>query len=75
MERFRIVESKKSKMHPGGLKDWVENENWRDLRRKNKKGGYVAIYRQKSMKSKSSGRKKSNRNTSSSIGTKQSRKR
>ena len=42
---------------------------------KNKKGGYVAIYRQKSMKSKSSGRKKSNRNTSSSIGTKQSRKR
>jgi hypothetical protein len=40
MERFRIVESKKSKMHPGGLKDWVENENWRDLRRKNKKGGY-----------------------------------
>ena len=40
MERFRIVEAKKSKMHPGGLKDWVENENWRDLRRKNKKGGY-----------------------------------
>jgi hypothetical protein len=40
MERFRIVEAKKSKMHPGGLKDWVENEKWRDLRRKNKKGGY-----------------------------------
>jgi len=40
MERFRIVESKKSKMHPGGLKDWVENEKWVDVRRKNKKGGY-----------------------------------
>jgi hypothetical protein len=40
MERFRIVESKKSKMHPGGLKDWVHNEKWVDLRRKNKKGGY-----------------------------------
>jgi hypothetical protein len=38
--RFRKVEAKKSKMHPGGLKDWVENENWRDIRRKNKKGGY-----------------------------------
>ena len=40
MERFRIVEAKKSKMHPGGLKDWVENEKWVDIRRKNKKGKF-----------------------------------
>ena len=40
MERFRKVEAKRSKMHPGGLKDWVENEKWVDIRRKNKKGGY-----------------------------------
>ena len=24
--RFRKVEAKRSKMHPGGLKDWVEND-------------------------------------------------
>jgi len=40
MERFRKVEAKKSKMHPGGLKDWVENEKWVDIRRKNKKGKF-----------------------------------
>ena len=40
MERFRIVEAKKSKMHPGGLKDWVENEKWVDIRRKNKRGKF-----------------------------------
>ncbi len=40
--RFRKVEAKKkkSKMHPGGLKDWVENEKWVDIRRKNKKGKF-----------------------------------
>jgi len=38
--RFRKVEAKKSKMHPGGLKDWVENEKWVDVRRKNKKGKF-----------------------------------
>ena len=38
--RFRKVEAKKSKMHPGGLKDWVQNEKWVDLRRKNKKGKF-----------------------------------
>ena len=40
MERFRIVESKRSKMHPGGLADWVQNEKWVDIRRKNKKGKF-----------------------------------
>jgi hypothetical protein len=38
--RFRKVEAKKSKMHPGGLADWVQNEKWVDLRRKNKKGKF-----------------------------------
>jgi hypothetical protein len=38
--RFKKVEAKKSKMHPGGLKDWVENEKWVDVRRKNKKGKF-----------------------------------
>jgi hypothetical protein len=27
-------------MHPGGLKDWVENEKWVDVRRPKKDGGY-----------------------------------
>jgi ribosomal protein S10 len=40
MPRFRKVEAKRSKMHPGGLKDWVENENWVDVRRPKKDGGY-----------------------------------
>jgi hypothetical protein len=38
--RFRKIEAKKSKMHPGGLADWVQNEKWVDLRRKNKKGKF-----------------------------------
>jgi hypothetical protein len=38
--RFRKVEAKRSKMHPGGLKDWVENEKWVDVRRPKKDGGY-----------------------------------
>lgn len=52
MERFRIVESKRSKMHPGGLKDWVENEKWVDIRRKNKKGGYEPCGRNDTSKGK-----------------------
>jgi hypothetical protein len=39
MERFRKVEAE-SKMHPGGLKDWVQNERWVDLRRPKEDGGY-----------------------------------
>ena len=38
--KFRKVEAKRSKMHPGGLKDWVENEKWVDVRRPKKDGGY-----------------------------------
>jgi hypothetical protein len=38
--RFRKIEAKKSKMHPGGLADWVQNERWIDLRRPKKDGGY-----------------------------------
>ena len=38
--RFRKIEAKRSKMHPGGLKDWVENEKWVDVRRPKKDGGY-----------------------------------
>jgi hypothetical protein len=38
--RFKKVEAKRSKMHPGGLKDWVENEKWVDVRRPKKDGGY-----------------------------------
>jgi hypothetical protein len=38
--KFRKVEAKRSKMHPGGLKDWVENEKWVDVRRPKKNGGY-----------------------------------
>jgi hypothetical protein len=38
--RFRKVEAKRSKMHPGGLKDWVEKERWVDVRRPKKDGGY-----------------------------------
>jgi len=52
MERFRIVESKRSKMHPGGLADWVHNEKWVDLRRKNKKGGYEPCGRNDTTKGK-----------------------
>jgi hypothetical protein len=39
MERFRKIEAK-SKMHPGGLKDWVEKERWVDVRRPKEDGGY-----------------------------------
>ncbi len=38
--KFKKVEAKRSKMHPGGLKDWVENEKWVDVRRPKKDGGY-----------------------------------
>jgi hypothetical protein len=38
--RFRKIEAKRSKMHPGGLKDWVEKERWVDVRRPKKDGGY-----------------------------------
>lgn len=40
MPRFRKVEAKRSKMHPGGLADWVEKERWVDVRRPKKDGGY-----------------------------------
>ena len=38
--KFRKIEAKRSKMHPGGLADWVQNERWVDLRRPKKDGGY-----------------------------------
>lgn len=50
--RFRKVEAKKSKMHPGGLKDWVENEKWVDVRRKNKKGKFEPCGRNDTSKGK-----------------------
>lgn len=50
--RFRKVEAKKSKMHPGGLKDWVENEKWVDIRRKNKKGKFQPCGRNDTSKGK-----------------------
>lgn len=50
--RFRKVEAKKSKMHPGGLKDWVENEKWVDIRRKNKKGKFEPCGRNDTSKGK-----------------------
>jgi hypothetical protein len=50
--RFRKVEAKKSKMHPGGLADWVQNEKWVDLRRKNKKGKFEPCGRNDTSKGK-----------------------
>ena len=50
--RFRKVEAKRSKMHPGGLKDWVENEKWVDLRRPKKDGGYEPCGRNDTTKGK-----------------------
>jgi hypothetical protein len=52
MERFRKVEAKRSKMHPGGLKDWVENEKWVDIRRPKKGGGYEPCGRNDTTKGK-----------------------
>ena len=52
MERFRKVEAKRSKMHPGGLKDWVENEKWVDVRRPKKGGGYEPCGRNDTTKGK-----------------------
>ncbi len=52
MERFRKIEAKRSKMHPGGLKDWVENEKWVDIRRPKKGGGYEACGRNDTTKGK-----------------------
>jgi len=50
--RFRKVEAKRSKMHPGGLKDWVENEKWVDVRRPKKDGGYEPCGRNDTTKGK-----------------------
>lgn len=52
MERFRKIEAKRSKMHPGGLKDWVENEKWVDIRRPKKDGGYEPCGRNDTTKGK-----------------------
>ena len=50
--RFRKVEAKRSKMHPGGLADWVQNERWVDLRRPKKDGGYEPCGRNDTTKGK-----------------------
>ena len=50
--RFRKIEAKRSKMHPGGLKDWVENEKWVDVRRPKKDGGYEPCGRNDTTKGK-----------------------
>ena len=50
--RFRKIEAKRSKMHPGGLADWVQNERWVDLRRPKKDGGYEPCGRNDTTKGK-----------------------
>ena len=50
--KFRKIEAKRSKMHPGGLKDWVENEKWVDVRRPKKDGGYEPCGRNDTTKGK-----------------------
>ena len=50
--RFRKVEAKRSKMHPGGLADWVQNERWVDIRRPKKDGGYEPCGRNDTTKGK-----------------------
>ena len=50
--KFRKIEAKRSKMHPGGLADWVQNERWVDLRRPKKDGGYEPCGRNDTTKGK-----------------------
>lgn len=46
------VEAKKSKMHPGGLQEWVEDEHWVDVNRPKEDGGYEECGRSDTSKGK-----------------------
>lgn len=46
------VEAKKSKMHPGSLKEWVDDEIWVDIRRPKEDGGYEPCGRNDTSKGK-----------------------
>ena len=50
--KFKKVEAKRSKMHPGGLKEWVDDEIWVDIRRPKEDGGYEPCGRNDTSKGK-----------------------